>query len=263
VGGIAFFVAGHPDDWQLFMNPNASNELADPDRRVAFLYLTAGDSGKDATYWAAREEGAKASVRFRLTPLGRTNEASGSRAFGGRPIHFWSCGNSISYFLRLPDGFHDGSGSPRYGKRTLARLRRGKSTLQTVGGSVSYDTWADLRATVKEIIISESGGLQYRCINLLDTDESINPGDHSDHWHTGQLIEESFLGNSDYRLVSFVGYSLPCAADDLIGAEAFWKAGMFAAYEKAVYDATGHSTIAESQKYLTWCVKQTRSRQRQ
>ncbi len=40
------FVSAHPDDWQLFMNPNAYNSVKTPNEKVVFIHTTAGDAGQ-------------------------------------------------------------------------------------------------------------------------------------------------------------------------------------------------------------------------
>jgi hypothetical protein len=258
---IAFFISAHPDDWQLFMNPNASIDLLTPDVRVVFLHVTAGDAGLDTTYWNAREQGAIASVRFRWAPSAGVNESCGTKTFNGRPIRFWSCANSIAYFMRLPDGFPDGSGSASYAYQSLAKLRQNNAAVTAVDGSSSYHTWDDLGSTVRDIIDSESSGIPSRCINLHETDESVNPGDHSDHRHSGLLIEDLFLGGGDYRLVAHIGYSLINDQTRLAERDVFWKIGMFSAYEQAVYEGAHHSTIGESpDSYIGWCLRPARCR---
>ena len=68
---VAFYFGAHPDDWQLFMNPNAYYDVQKPSNRVVFIYVTAGDAGlglgnggRAQPYYLARENGAKLSVKF-------------------------------------------------------------------------------------------------------------------------------------------------------------------------------------------------------
>src|SRR5512144_1026118 len=42
---VAFYFAAHEDDWQLFMNPNAYQDVQRTSTKVVFVYLTAGDAG--------------------------------------------------------------------------------------------------------------------------------------------------------------------------------------------------------------------------
>src|SRR6185503_231465 len=68
---VAFYFGAHPDDWQLFMNPNAYYDVQKPSNKVVFVYVTAGDDGAglgngkgSQPYYLARENGAKLSVAF-------------------------------------------------------------------------------------------------------------------------------------------------------------------------------------------------------
>src|SRR5687768_1225187 len=68
---VAFYFGAHPDDWQLFMNPNANYDVQTPSNKVVFVYVTAGDAGlglgnggRAQPYYLARENGAKLSVKF-------------------------------------------------------------------------------------------------------------------------------------------------------------------------------------------------------
>ena len=56
-----------------------------------------------------------------------------------------------------------------------------------------------------------------------------------------------------------MGYGLGNYQDYLPPKDLFWKAGMFAAYEKAVYDGSCYSTLYESvDTYITWCLQKPR-----
>jgi hypothetical protein len=56
------FLVAHADYWQLFMGDVASRFIRER-RPAVFIYTTAGDAGRPAPYWRAREKGALASVR--------------------------------------------------------------------------------------------------------------------------------------------------------------------------------------------------------
>ena len=59
---VAFYFGAHPDDWQLFMNPNAYYDVRGPSNKIVFVYVTAGDAGvgtgngdrSQPTTWRAR-----------------------------------------------------------------------------------------------------------------------------------------------------------------------------------------------------------------
>ncbi|MEJ7679281.1 MAG: hypothetical protein WKG06_15780 [Segetibacter sp.] len=81
-----------------------------PGSKVVFIITTAGDAGAGETYWLAREEGSKSSLRFCLAPLAALSESSGTKEFNQHTINYWSVNNATCYFLRLPDGNLDGNG---------------------------------------------------------------------------------------------------------------------------------------------------------
>ena len=70
-GKVSFYFAAHEDDWQLFMNPNAFNDVTGGARKTVFIHVTAGDAGLGAgsggrkhPFYLARENGALQAIRF-------------------------------------------------------------------------------------------------------------------------------------------------------------------------------------------------------
>src|SRR3954465_11476478 len=63
--GTDVVVIAHEDDWQLFMGDVLERRLAAGDS-ITFIYLTAGDDGRDSAYWRVRERAALASTRVAL-----------------------------------------------------------------------------------------------------------------------------------------------------------------------------------------------------
>ena len=136
---VCFYVVAHADDWQLFMQPNAYNDIAASGSKVVFIITTAGDAGADEAYWRAREEGAKSSVRFCLAPLASLAQRSGTKEFNSHGINFWSVNNVTCYFLRLPDGNLDGNGFGARGYQSLSKfMLRQIDTIGAVDGSTTY-----------------------------------------------------------------------------------------------------------------------------
>ena len=66
---VAFYVVAHLDDWQLFMNPNATQDLTDETVKVVFIHTTGYDAGEEEVFWRAKEEAVIASIKTRLSPL--------------------------------------------------------------------------------------------------------------------------------------------------------------------------------------------------
>jgi hypothetical protein len=251
---ISFYIVAHADDWQLFMHPNVYKDLVAPRCKTIFIITTAGDAGRGETYWLAREEGSKSSIRFCLAPQSILSESSDSRQFNNHTIHDWSANNTTSYFLRLPDGNLDGSGFPARAYQSLARLRSTEiNAITPLDNSTTYHNWSDFITTIESIISFESKDIPDVWIHYLNPDITTNPDDHADHIATGQAIQNMSIIETLQQLL-FVGYSITSAREELHVTDLFWKAGMLAAYEKAVYDLCGYSTLEENPAlYVRWC----------
>jgi hypothetical protein len=251
---VSFYIVAHADDWQLFMQPNAFKDLVAPGHKVVFIIITAGDAGNEERYWRAREEGCKSSVRFCLAPFTDLSESDGIREFNNHPVHYWSANNAICYFLRLPDGNLDGSGFQRYNHQSLSKFNKGAiNSITAIDNSAIYGNWSGLCTTLQTILTTESSGIFKTWNNYLNPSASANPNDHADHIATGQAIQATSI-ISGLPQALFVGYSLKNKSSGLNETDYFWKAGMFAAYEKAVLDGSGYSTLKEDiHTYLSWC----------
>jgi hypothetical protein len=253
----SFYIVAHADDWQLFMQPNAYEDLiAGDDHKASFIITTAGDAGYPETYWRAREEGLKSSVRFCLAPRLSLTESCGIANFNGHSINFWKVNHVLCYFLRLPDGNINGNGFAVHRYESLAKIKAGEiNTITAIDGSTIYDSWHDFYTTLQMIILSQNGDAATTCLNYLNPDPNENAMDHADHIATGKAINEMPAIAGMKRLL-FVGYTLNSSMNEkLTQKELFWKAGMFAAYEKAVFDLAGYSTLHESMDiYEKWCL---------
>ena len=42
---VSFYFAAHQDDWQLFMNPSAFEDVTNGAAKTVFIHMTAGDAG--------------------------------------------------------------------------------------------------------------------------------------------------------------------------------------------------------------------------
>ncbi|HYV71500.1 MAG TPA: hypothetical protein VE970_15490, partial [Pseudolabrys sp.] len=68
---VSFYFAAHEDDWQLFMNPSAFQDVMGGAAKTVFVHVTAGDAGlgiglagRKHPFYLARENGAEAAIRF-------------------------------------------------------------------------------------------------------------------------------------------------------------------------------------------------------
>ncbi len=192
---VTFYFVAHQDDWQLFMNNNAYPDMQNPAVKVVFVYMTAGDAGSGQSYFLAREEGAKSAVRFVVDAVlgpdaGASPGSSSWASLNGHGVVRYAYKNTVSYFLRLPDGNGDGSGFPATGYVSLQKFWTGQvSYLTAVDGSTSYWGTDDLFWTIYAIAHNEAAGAQWAWINMPDPIPGYNPNDHSDHYHTGWFVE--------------------------------------------------------------------------
>lgn len=250
---ISFYIVAHADDWQLFMQPNAYNDLVAAGSKVVCIITTAGDAGAGETYWRSREEGLKSSLRFCLAPREDLSENIGTRVFGNHTINYWSANNVTSYFLRLPDGGLNGNGFSAYHHQSLPELKKGSiSSIFSLDDSTTYQDWPDFYTTIETIIRTESKDISDIRINYLNPDTNENLNDHPDHIATGQAIRSMDI-ICNVTQVLYVGYSVNNVWENLPLTQLFWKSAIFAAYEKAVYDEGDYSTLRESVvTYLRW-----------
>jgi GlcNAc-PI de-N-acetylase len=213
---VSFYFAAHEDDWQLFMNPSAFEDVTGEAVKTVFVHVTAGDAGlgtgtadRSHPLYLARENGAEEAVRFmadaKAVP-GR--DLVSTMPFSGHPIYRVSYRNTVSYFLRLPDGNPLGTGYAHTGFQSLKRLADGDNdTLAAVDGSTVYHGWKDLVGTLRAIIKYERGQAALVQLNVAELDPHINPGDHSDHLMTAKAATEAARHLSCVRILSYVDYA--------------------------------------------------------
>ena len=213
---VSFYFAAHQDDWQLFMNPSAFQDVADQKTKTVFIHVTAGDAGSGTgtrgrkhPFYLARENGAEVAIRFMADsselPVGKTAARTN---FNGHSIYRMSYRNTVSYFLRVPDGSASGLGYPETGNQSLLRLAGGQAkTLAAIDGSAVYRGWPDLVATVREILDYERGRAPVVQLNVAETDAGINPGDHPDHQMTAKAALDAAAGLACARRLYYVDYA--------------------------------------------------------
>jgi hypothetical protein len=215
-GKASFYFAAHEDDWQLFMNPSAFQDVADERTKAVFIHLTAGDAGlglgtagRKHPFYLARENGAEAAIRFMADTHGPPVERSAApMVFNGHSVYRVSYRNTVSYFLRGPDGNPKGSGYEATGNQSLNRLALGEiATLSAIDGSTVYHGWADLVATLRAIMDYERGHAPAVQINVPEMDPKINPADHSDHQMTAKAALDAASGLKCARRLHYTNYA--------------------------------------------------------
>ena len=251
-------VVAHQDDWQLFMGDVVGKRIKEGDS-TTFIYLTAGDDGRDSLYWQTRELAALQSTRVAVGTQ-QTNSAptSCSRTqVRGHAIKQCLTANVKSYFLRLPDGKRDGLGFARQNYQSLRKLRGRKiAAIAAVDGSASYSGWEDLTATVRELIERGFTGGE---ITIHTTDPSIaaNPHDHFDHRMTGLLVVDVRKTRS-WNARYYVGYALATRAPNRSADQAREKTAIFLAYDREMMHVNKRwSAYGEHPAFYSECMLRT------
>jgi hypothetical protein len=260
------FVSAHPDDWQLFMNPNAYNSVKDSGKTIVFIHTTAGDAGfsTNNNYYLAREEGSLRAIRF-LYNANNSFDNLGSNmngtvvAINGHPILKFTYGNIISYFLRLPDGNFSGIGYNSNNAESLEKLYNGSLTsITAIDNSTTYNSLSDLKATLQSIIQFHSSASDKIDFNIADTDSSINPDDHSDHIHTSFIMQDvaNTLGGIDLNL--YTEYHSAYSPENLTSKDLLISAGTWGVTTSGISDNsfdgtwdTAHNVWVDKQYFRT------------
>jgi catechol 2,3-dioxygenase-like lactoylglutathione lyase family enzyme len=250
---VSFYFAAHEDDWQLFMNPQAFDDVADARTKAVFIHSTAGDAGlgvgtggRRFPYYLARENGAEAAIRF-MADAGRlpADRAAAPMWINTHRIYRVAYGNTVAYFLRVPDGNPGGTGYPETGAQSLQRLATGQiSMLAAVDGSTVYDGWSDLVSTVRAILDYERGDAASVALNLPEPDPQINPNDHSDHLMTAKAALDAAKDLACARRVYYVDYAKSHLPENLSEKDRDLESSVLAVTAAGI-DALDHSSIWE------------------
>lgn len=199
------YMVGHEDDWQLFMGHKAFDHIATANP-ITFIYLTAGDAGYGTGGWGnvgmfkARENGAIASTMEATATIPQWYPADVKqwKTFNNHRIWTVRHRNTMSYFLRLPDGAPDGNGYAATGNTSVTKLRNGQiASISAIDNSTTYKGYGDLVRTIQAILNQSSPGVMHG----TEIDFSINPNTHPDHRAATLLAMDAFDGY-------FSGYEL-------------------------------------------------------
>ena len=234
---VSFYFAAHEDDWQLFMNPSAFEDVVNGAAKTVFIHMTAGDAGlgmgrggRKHPFYLARENGAETAIRFMADaddiPAKKTVS---NRPFNGHPIYRVSYRNTVSYFLRVADGNPQGGGYERTGFQSLKRLaNRENNTLAAIDGSTVYHDWGDLVSTLRKILDFERGRAPNVQLNVAEIDARINPNDHSDHLMTAKAALDAANDLGCVRRVFYVDYASSRLPENLDAQQRDMESSVFA-----------------------------------
>jgi hypothetical protein len=234
---VSFYFAGHEDDWQLFMNPSAFEDVTKGAVKTVFVHVTAGDAGlgvgrgdRKYPFYLARENGAESAIRFMADADAIPAEKAVSHmVFNGHPIYRMSYRNAVGYFMRLPDGNASGAGYGNTSFQSLKRLADGENgTVSAIDGSTTYHGWSDLVGTLRAILEYERGGAAIAQINVADPDPRNNPDDHSDHLMTAKAALDAANSLACVRRVYYVEYASARLPENLNAQQRDMESSVFA-----------------------------------
>ena len=258
---VHIVLVAHQDDWQLFMGDIVAQQIR-AGKRVVFIYLTAGDDGRDSLYWVTRERGALESARIAVGSVATDSTAeqcSATKALE-HVIRRCTLASTESYFFRLPDGRRNGTGFARHSHESLRKLRRERTaSISAVDGSAVYDSWADLMSTVNELI-GESSADRIVTIHASDPSVVANPHDHFDHRMAGLLVADLRRKNR-WNVVYYAGYALATRAANRTNDQAREKTALFRAYDRVMTQANVKwSAYREHPAFYSECMLRTYAR---
>ena len=248
---VSFYFAAHEDDWQLFMNPSAFEDVISGASKTVFVHLTAGDAGlgiglggRKHPFYLARENGAESAIRFMANADSVPAERlSGPMTFNGHSIYRVSYRNTVGYFLRVPDGHWSGDGYYDTGFESLKRLANSENdVVHAVDGSTTYHGWDDLVATLREIVAYERGNAALIQVNVAETNARINPKDHSDHLMTAKAALDAVKDATCVRRVYYIDYASSQLPENLEAQKRDMESSVLAVTLAGV-QALDHSTL--------------------
>jgi LmbE family N-acetylglucosaminyl deacetylase len=261
VAALDAVIVAHQDDWQLFMGDVVGRRVQ-AGGRVVFVYLTAGDDGRDSLYWTARESGALASTRVAVgvaATESATDQCAPVRSLD-HVIRKCTIANTESYFFRLPDGHRNGIGFARHSYQSLRKLRRKRITsVSAVDGSATYQGWADVISTV-HALIGDSSADRMVTVHTSDPSILVNPHDHFDHRMAGLLVYD-LRKQSKWNVAYYTGYALATRAANRSEDQVRQKTSLFLAYDKVMTEANPKwSAYRERPAFYSQCMLRTYAR---
>ncbi len=210
---IVFYIGAHQDDALLFCGETLYKDLHNHNIKVVCIYITAGDAGRTNGWWQARELGAVTAIKATLSP---SQPESGPIPvqITTHVIHKYTYGNTVSYFMRLPDGYLDNGGRESTHYQTLCKLRDGQiATITAVDESATYYGWTDFCDTLQAIMTQEITSTPNLSTNLWvrasDYDSSRDPYGHPDHYATGDAVKAIIAaGTYTYNRAWWLSYTI-------------------------------------------------------
>ena len=254
-------IVAHADDWQVFMGDAVVDRIR-AGRRPVFIYLTAGDHGRDSVYWQLRENAALQSTRIALAVPTSARPSCDTVHVQAHAISRCTLGSSVSYFLRLPDGNRNGAGFARNRFESLRKLRANGVSAHVIDGTDMYASWQDLTTTVTSLVRMNVDSTRPTDVVLHTTDPSVraNPHDHYDHRMAGKLVE-SLLRANQWSGRYYVGYALATRSPNRTTKQRQEKLEVFEAYDQEMMRINqSWSAYREHPAFYSQCMLRTYAR---
>ncbi len=239
---VHYSIQAHADDWQLFMSSRVISDMSVANTKMVIITLTAGDEstgagsygGGGVPFYIGRENGAVYSSKFAAdlttgtTPL--NNPTVSAVTINSHTVWKYTYKNTVSYFLRLPDGDLDGAGFGNNHNQSLQKLKLGTIPAINVVGNTSNTplsgppaltyTWSQLTATIRQIINDEKvTGTQswmHATYTITGAQIAYNTNDHSDHRYSSLAGQEAVAAGMAWVGVNgFMNYNSSSQAPNL------------------------------------------------
>lgn len=231
--GHEMFLVAHQDDDIIFMSPDLAQKIEEG-ICITTVFLTAGDAGRDRVYWQSRENGAQAAYGKMAEDNNWFADPVSINARQLSTVVLSKDQRIRLVFMRLPDGFPDGSRV----EGSLQQLWEGTITdLQPLDSLASY-TRDDLINTLAEAMAF----YDVQAINFHDA-EDVNNRDHSDHTFAGKfaLAASELYEISPDQLTQYVGYFSSELEQNITSEQLTQKIDVFKAY--AQFDSSVNINI--------------------
>ncbi|KAL5333362.1 putative deacetylase LmbE-like domain-containing protein [Aspergillus crustosus] len=247
-------IVAHQDDDLLFLSPDLLHYIQSG-HEVRTVFITAGDSGREASYWQGREEGARTAYAVMTDSPNSWTETDAGIPGHQAPLFRLNAKPDISLvFLRLPDGNLQGQGFDVTGSSSLQKLLEGSiPSIQTVSGSGSYT-----KDGLINTLIHLFAEFHPARVNTMDYDHPYGDGDHSDHHSVGYFVKEALgLYERNPALAGYIGYPIVGQAPNVVGADLLAKQLAFYAYGRSdPIVCTSHLACVNDAWYPRWLERQ-------
>jgi LmbE family N-acetylglucosaminyl deacetylase len=248
------YIIAHQDDDLLFMNPSLLRAIKAGDT-IQTIYLTAGDSGLDASYWASRQAGAQAAYAQMAGVTSTWDEYDLGIEGKIIPKYTLHDHDTISLaFLHIPDGNGDGSGFASTGNESLEKLWKGTIPfISTVDDSGTTYSRGGLINALSQAI----NDFAPDTISAQDYVHAFGTGDHSDHT-AGALFanQAAIMSTFPGDVWAYEGYPIEDLPANVVGKDLEAKKRAF--YTYAPYDSATCASDAAcaGKEYEPWLLRE-------